>query len=451
MTTGVKHTVSSKNRELNRACLQPFLSPLSPTSNTPLSLKSRALDLKPSQWPPELVTDFLLAPPPNKQAFRDTLTLNTTCLLRRVFDVADSNKTEMCLPPELAMLVGSYLDPHDVRVCTTQLCSSGAEFVANLFANGAAIVRLHELVACCRLSAVDDGVAQECTKRIELFVARRRGNVQAIILYARLTGMHAINASMYSDFHRRLQQGPSFQLSQSQRVTVEWHVNAESISQIKFLLKVDVPKVGARVSDSSAGGALRQSLHTLNFLGTKVRDMYPLASCQSLHTLDLSYTKARDVSPLASCQSLHKLNLSYTKVRDMSPLASCQSLHKLDLSYTKLNDISALGSCQSLHTLNLQNTQVSDVSSLASCQSLHTLAGPRVYPSERCVCACFLPVSAYAGPREHSSERCGSAGIVRVSAHTEAPRNSSEQCVCPRILCVSARADSQCNSSEPCV
>jgi internalin A len=69
--------------------------------------------------------------------------------------------------------------------------------------------------------------------------------------------MYATNASVYSDFHRRLQQGSSFQLSQNQAITVEWHVGATSIAQVDFLLKVDVPKDGASVSDARAGGALR--------------------------------------------------------------------------------------------------------------------------------------------------------------------------------------------------
>jgi hypothetical protein len=73
------------------------------------------------------------------------------------------------------MQVGAYLDSHDLRVCTTQLCSSGAGFVANLFPNNGAAIRLHRLVACCRLSAVVDGVAQVCIERIESFV-KRRGN-----------------------------------------------------------------------------------------------------------------------------------------------------------------------------------------------------------------------------------------------------------------------------------
>jgi hypothetical protein len=159
------------------------------------------------------------------------------------------------------MLVGAYLDPHDLRVCTTQLCSTGAGFVANLFANDGTTMRLHGLVACCRLSAGVDDVAQECIGRMESFLARR-GNVRTIILDAELKGECAANASVYSDIHDRLQQGSSFQLSQNQAITVEWHVSAESIAQVAFLLKVDVPKDSACASDSSAGGAIRQYLHT---------------------------------------------------------------------------------------------------------------------------------------------------------------------------------------------
>jgi hypothetical protein len=119
-------------------------------------------------------------------------------------------------------------------------------------------ILLHELVACCRSwCAGDDDVAQECIKLLESFLARR-GSVQTIILDAKLRDEHATNASVYLDIHRRLQQGSSFPLSQNPGITVEWHVSAESMLQVAFLLGSDVPKDGARVSDSAAGGALRQ-------------------------------------------------------------------------------------------------------------------------------------------------------------------------------------------------
>jgi hypothetical protein len=277
----------------------------------------------------------------------------------------------MRLPQELAMLVGSFLDPHDLKVCT-QLCSSGTEFVANLFANDATTILLHELVACSRWSPGVDDFAQACTKRIESFVARHI-NVRTVILAARLWHEHAAKASVYSDIHRRLQLGSSFQLSQNQGVVVEWHVRAESIAQVVFLLEVDVPQGGGRVSHSSAGGVQRQYLHTLDLYNAQVSELCGVALFTSLHKLDLARTQVRDVSPLASCQSLHTLNLSYCGVNDVSPLASCQSLHTLILSSTHVSDVSPLASCQSLHTLVLQRTEVSDVSPLASCQSLHTL------------------------------------------------------------------------------
>jgi hypothetical protein len=278
----------------------------------------------------------------------------------------------MWLPQELAMLVGSYLDAGDLRVCTTQLCSSGAGFVANLFKNDSTTIRLHELVACCRLSVSVDDVAQECIERVESFV-KRRVNVQTIVLHAKLRGERATSASVYPNFHRRLQQASSFQLSQNQEITVEWRVSAESIEQVGFLLNVDMPKDGARASGSSACGPIRQSLHTLDLRETDVSDVSALASCQSLHTLNLAHSRVSDVSALASCQSLHTLNLAHSRVSDVSALASCQSLHTLHLACTEVSDVSALVSCQNLHTLNLSCTHVSDVSVLASWQSLHTL------------------------------------------------------------------------------
>jgi hypothetical protein len=278
----------------------------------------------------------------------------------------------MWLPQELAMQIGSYLNPHDLAVCTTQLCSSGAGFVASLFKNDGATILLHELVACCRLAEGVADVVQECIERMESFLSRR-GNVRTIILDAELKRECAVNARMYSDIHDRLQQGSSFQFSQSQGITVEWHVSAESIAQVEFLLKVDVPKDSGRASDSSGGGAIRQYLHTLDLRETEVRDVSVLASCKSLHALNLWGTQVSDVSALASCQSLHTLDIARTRVRDVTGLTSCQSLHTLNLWRTAVSDVSALASCQSLHTLDLGDIFLSEVSALASCQCLHTL------------------------------------------------------------------------------
>jgi hypothetical protein len=198
-------------------------------------------------------------------------------------------------------------------------------------------------------------------KCIESFV-KRRGNVQTIILKC----VHAANTRVFSDIHRRLQQGFSFQLSQKQGITVQWHVSADSIAQLALLMKVDVSKDRVGASDSSAGGAVRQYLHTLDLRDTEVSDVTAIASCQSLHTLDLRDTEVSDVSALASCQNLKDLNLSDTQVSDVSALASCQSLRMLDLWATRVSDVSALASCQSLHTLDLSSTCVSEV-----CLRLH--------------------------------------------------------------------------------
>jgi hypothetical protein len=120
-----------------------------------------------------------------------------------------------------AAAVGLYLDPHDLRVCTTQLCSSGAGFVANLVTNVTTTIPVHELVACCRLR---EDVAQECVERIESFV-KRRGNVQTIIQDAQMRGEHATRASLLSKCHIHLQLNSSFQSSQNQGITVEWHAS----------------------------------------------------------------------------------------------------------------------------------------------------------------------------------------------------------------------------------
>jgi Leucine-rich repeat (LRR) protein len=279
----------------------------------------------------------------------------------------------MWLPQELARLVGSYLDPLDLRVCTMQLCTSGTGFVSAGSTNHTTTMSVDWLVACCRSSTGAGDVAQECTKRIELFLARR-GEVHTIIINARQFSENTTtNASVYPKLHRYFQQGSSFQLSQNQGITVEWHISAKSIAQVEFLLKVDVPKDGARVSDTRAARGLRQHLHTLYLGRTQVSDLSSLSSCKPLHTLYLGGTQVSDVSGLESCTSLDTLDLSHTQVSDVSVLASCTSLQVLDLSHTQVSDVSALASCKSLYTLDLSHTRVIDVSVLASCTSLDTL------------------------------------------------------------------------------
>jgi hypothetical protein len=239
----------------------------------------------------------------------------------------------MRLPQELAMLVGSHLNPRDLQMCTTQLCSSGPEFVANLFTNDGTTILLDELVQCCRSSVGVEHAARECIERIVSFV-KRRGNVKTIIMRAnfRISFFYRGNPSVYSDIHRRLQQCSSLQLNQNQGVTVEWRVVALSIEQVEFLLKtVDVPKAGAGASDPSASSAIRQCVHTLDFSNSKVSDVSALASCQSLHTLLLLNTRVRNVSALASCQSLNTLDLYASRVTNVKALAKCLSLRHLML------------------------------------------------------------------------------------------------------------------------
>ncbi|MDB5391487.1 MAG: inlA 2 [Planctomycetaceae bacterium] len=111
----------------------------------------------------------------------------------------------------------------------------------------------------------------------------------------------------------------------------------------------------------------------LNFNGTAVRDLGPLAGLMSLQWLYLNSTPVSDISPLAGLKSLRELYLNLTAVSDLSPLAGLTTLEWLDLNSTTVSDLSPLADLTSLQVLDLNSTEVSDLSPLAGLTSLREL------------------------------------------------------------------------------
>jgi hypothetical protein len=250
----------------------------------------------------------------------------------------------MRLPLELAAEIGSYLNPEDLVVCTTQLCIGGVEFVSRPRTDTTETtmeINLHELVLCCRLShwsllkrLCAKAIAREAVKRIELWLARHT-SVEKVVLRVKFYGTPRELSDRFvsSALCRHLNTVPCLQANTSGGLAVEWHVQAKSLSAVGFLLRATLAK-------AVSGPPL-------------------LAAClQTLHTLELAGTRVKDVSVLAGCQSLHTLNLSWTGVTDVSALALSPALHTLNLRGTQVSDVTALASFQSLHTLNLRDTQV---------------------------------------------------------------------------------------------
>ena len=111
----------------------------------------------------------------------------------------------------------------------------------------------------------------------------------------------------------------------------------------------------------------------LNFNGTPIRDVSPLAGLTSLQYLLLDSTGVSDVSPLAGLTKLRRLELNSTGVSDVIPLAGLTSLQYLLLNSTGVSDVSPLAGLTSLKRLELNSTGVSDVSPLAGLTSLQYL------------------------------------------------------------------------------
>jgi hypothetical protein len=286
----------------------------------------------------------------------------------------------MQLPLEIAMVVGSFLNAHDLRVSTTQLCSKGVEFVARPITdrNAKLRIRWNELISSASSSSTQPAaqrtraqvVAQEVAKRIDTCLARRANVAKiALCLDFTRTANKRIHAELYRHFQHAVQ---VVQPNQNQAITVEWHEWGASVTDVAALVELVSATAGAQSSEASMHRRYRLQL-MLNLSRTQETDVTALASCQSLHRLDLSESRVTDVSALASCQSLHTLKLVRTRVTDITALASCQSLHRLDLSGSKVTDVSALASSQSLHTLDLAYSTVADVSAFALSESLHWL------------------------------------------------------------------------------
>ena len=108
------------------------------------------------------------------------------------------------------------------------------------------------------------------------------------------------------------------------------------------------------------------TVKSLDFSGTDIRDLSPLAGLTSLSELSLQGTQVGDLSPLAGLASLTWLYLQGTQVGDLSPLAALTSLRGLSLQGTQVGDLSPLAGLASLTRLDLQGTQVGRT--LAACR-----------------------------------------------------------------------------------
>jgi hypothetical protein len=83
-------------------------------------------------------------------------------------------------------------------------------------------------------------------------------------------------------------------------------------------------------------------IERLNFAGTELADLTPLAAMTALRILYLSGTQVSDLTPLAAMTALQTLTLINTQVSDITPLTAMSELQSLDLRGTRVSDIAAL-------------------------------------------------------------------------------------------------------------
>jgi hypothetical protein len=114
-------------------------------------------------------------------------------------------------------------------------------------------------------------------------------------------------------------------------------------------------------------------IRELDFAGSDLRELQPLAGLTGLERLDLDYTKVSDIAPLAGLTKLEWLDLGNTRVSDIAPLAGLTALETLGLADTNVSDIAPLAGMTALETLDLTSTQVSDIAPLARLTALRRL------------------------------------------------------------------------------
>jgi hypothetical protein len=296
------------------------------------------------------------------------------------------------IPLVLAQEIGSFLERDELRICLTQVCSSGLSFLS-VPANSprTAILAMQTLIRSCYIavcspttswSLYDEPTSTLYPKVGELVVERiasllsLRPHIQRFVLKvdrrARKCRRHftLVNELVYNQLN---QVGCEEARLQGRNAAIEWQVCANTIKSLapfRALHRLDFFNVNVK---KFPGLASCRTLHTVDISRSKIVNLAALASCQALHTLNIRDSDVVDVSVLNSCQALREVDLSRTDISDVSALASCPELSKADLSHTSISDVSVLASCPALRKVDLGFTDITDVSVLESCPELRTV------------------------------------------------------------------------------
>ncbi|HVQ07737.1 MAG TPA: leucine-rich repeat domain-containing protein [Allosphingosinicella sp.] len=111
----------------------------------------------------------------------------------------------------------------------------------------------------------------------------------------------------------------------------------------------------------------------LNFSGSNLQDLTPLAGLTFLRQLNASGTRVSEVDSLKGLHSLRQLNLANTAVTDLEPLSALRRLENLNLWGSDITDIGPLAGLTNLVKLDIWETNVSDISALADMRALEKL------------------------------------------------------------------------------
>ncbi len=112
----------------------------------------------------------------------------------------------------------------------------------------------------------------------------------------------------------------------------------------------------------------------LNFSGTTIKDLGPLAGFVRLQSLHLYHADVDDLEPLRNLKGLKFLRVGRTGVTDLDPLKELKALQLLDLGNNHdLKDLAPLKGLTALQNLNLSWTNVTDLEPLKDLSALDTL------------------------------------------------------------------------------
>ncbi len=111
----------------------------------------------------------------------------------------------------------------------------------------------------------------------------------------------------------------------------------------------------------------------MDFSGTKITDLCPIAGLTQLQELTCSETEITDLGPIAGLTQLQTMYCSETKITDLGPIAGLIQLQTMYCSETKITDLGPIAGLTQLQTLYCSETEITDIGPLEGLTQLQTL------------------------------------------------------------------------------